>query len=80
MKIKECCECTVNGVPYKDLNNGHKIIAGLKIIKALQKLYLVSAPIFIDNAEAISEGNMPEMDNQMILLVVSNDKKIKTEV
>lgn len=78
--LKECCECTVNGVPYKDLNNGHKIIAGLKIIKALQKLYLVSAPIFIDNAEAISEGNMPEMDNQMILLVVSNDKKIKTEV
>lgn len=78
--LKECCECTVNGVPYKDLNNGHKIIAGLKIIKALQKLYLVSAPIFIDNAEAISEGNMPEMDNQMIMLVVSNDKKIKTEV
>lgn len=77
--LKECCECTVNGVPYKDLNNGHKIIAGLKIIKALQKLYLVSAPIFVDNAEAISDGNMPEMNNQMILLSVSNDKKLRIE-
>lgn len=78
--LKECCECTVNGVPYSSLNNGHKIIAGLKIIKALQELYGVSAPIFIDNAEAISDGNMPQMDCQMILLSVSNDISMRIEV
>lgn len=78
--LRECCECTVNGVPYSDLNNGHKIIAGLEIIKALQQLYGVSAPIFIDNAEAISKGNMPRMDCQMIMLVVSSDKNLRVEV
>lgn len=78
--LKECCECTANGVPYSSLNNGHRIAAGLKIIKALQELYGVSAPIFVDNAEAISNGNLPQMSNQMILLAVGNDKKLRIEV
>lgn len=78
--LKETCECTVDGVPYSSLNNGHRIIAGLKIIKALQKLYGVYAPIFVDNAEAISDGNMPDMDNQIIMLVVSSDKNMRIEV
>lgn len=34
--LKETCECTVNGVPYSSLNNGHRIIAGLDIIWAVQ--------------------------------------------
>lgn len=55
-----------------DLNNGHKIIAGLDIISSLSALYGVSAPIFIDNAEAISEGNLPNMDCQLILLKVAS--------
>ena len=78
--LKECCECTVNGVPYSSLNNGHRIVAGLKIIKALQELYGVSAPIFVDNAESVNDFNFPKMDSQLILLTVSNDKKLKIEV
>ena len=75
--LKECCECTVNGVPYSTLNNGHRIVAGLKIIKALQELYGVSAPIFVDNAESVNDFNFPKMDSQLILLAVSNDKKLR---
>ena len=75
--LKECCECTVNGVPYSSLNNGHRIVAGLKIIKALQELYGVSAPIFVDNAESVNDFNFPKMYSQLILLAVSNDKKLK---
>ena len=78
--LKECCECTVGGVPYSSLNNGHRIVAGLKIIKALQELYGVSAPIFVDNAESVNDFNFPKMDSQLILLAVSNDKKLKIEV
>lgn len=78
--LKETCELTVNGVPYGSLNNGHRIIAGLQIIKALQGLYDVRMPIFTDNAESINDFNMPEMDCQMILLKVSEDEKIKVEV
>lgn len=78
--LKETCELTVNGVPYSSLNNGHKIIAGLKIIKALQDLYDVRMPIFVDNAESINDFNMPNMDCQLVLLKVSDDKELKVEV
>ena len=78
--LKETCECTVNGVPYSSLNNGHRIIAGLHICKALSKLYGIKCPVFIDNAEAISEGNMPELDTQVIAMYVTDDKELKIEV
>ena len=77
--LKETCECTVNGVPYSSLNNGHRIIAGLDIIRSLSDLYEVSAPVFIDNSEAISGGNFPEMDAQMIHLAVTDDKELIVE-
>lgn len=74
--MKECCECTVNGVPFSTLNSGHRIVAGLDIINSLSELYGVSAPIFIDNAESVNEFNLPEMDTQMILLSVTGDKEL----
>lgn len=77
--IKECCELTVNGVPYSDLNNGHRIIAGLDIISTLSELYGIEAPIFIDNAESINEYKLPEIKSQTILLRVSDSKTLKVE-
>ena len=78
--VKEVCECTVNGVPYGSLNNGHRIIAGLQIIKALQKLYGAYLPIFIDNAESVNDFNLPDMDCQLIKLKVSDDNSLRIEV
>ena len=78
--LKETCECTVNGVPYSSLNNGHKIVSGLCICKALSKLYDIKCPVFIDNAEAISDGNIPEMYTQVIAMYVTDDKELKIEV
>ncbi len=78
--MKECCECTVNGVPYSTLNSGHRIIAGLDIIQSLSELYGMTAPIFIDNAESVNEFNVPNMAAQMILLSVSDNKELKVEV
>lgn len=75
--MKETCECTVNGVPYSSLNNGHQIIAGLDIIVSLASLYGVTAPVFIDNAEALNDFNIPDMDGQMVLLKVSDDAELK---
>ena len=74
--MKETCECMVDGVPYGSLNNGHRIVAGLQIIKALQKLYDVQMPIFVDNAESINDFNLPQMESQLILLKVSEDKEL----
>ena len=77
--MKDCCECTVNGVPYSTLNSGHRIVAGLDIIRSLSELYDVSVPIFVDNAESLNEFNVPVMDAQLILLSVSEDKQLKVE-
>lgn len=77
--LKETCECTVNGVPYSSLNNGHRIIAGLDIIRSLSELYGVSAPVFTDNSEAISTGNFPDMDTQIIHLIVTDDNELNVE-
>lgn len=77
--MKDCCECTVNGVPYSTLNSGHRIVAGLDIIRSLSELYGVSVPIFVDNAESLNEFNVPVMDAQLILLSVSEDKQLKVE-
>jgi len=77
--ISETCIATVNGVPFADLNNGMKINAGLDIIKGLQKVKNIKAPIFIDNAESITSYlDLP--DTQFIKLYVSeNDKKLRFE-
>lgn len=78
--IKETCEAEVEGVPFSSLNTGHRILVGLDIINALSELYGVQASIWLDNAESLSEGNLPTMAQQMILLEVSNDKDLKVEV
>lgn len=77
--MKDCCECTVNGVPYSTLNSGHRIVAGLDIIRSLSELYGVSVPIFVDNAESLNDFNVPDMDTQLILLSVSADKQLKVD-
>ena len=77
--LKECCECTVGGVPFSTLNSGHRIIAGLDIIQSLSELYGVTAPIFIDNAESLNEFNVPDMAAQMILLAVDDSRELVVE-
>lgn len=75
--LKETCECTIKGVRKSNLNNGHRIVAGLDIIRSLSNLYEVSCPIFMDNAESVNDFNIPDMDTQMIYLTVTDDKELK---
>ncbi len=74
----ECCDTLVNGVPFADVNNAHKIIAGLDIIKTLSKFYNITAPIFIDNRESINE--LCNIDAQVISLIVTEDPELRIEV
>ena len=77
--IKDCCECSVNGINYSDLNNGHRLAAGLDIIATLNEIYGVYCPIFTDNAESVNDFNLPKMKDQMICLYVSEDKQLKVD-
>lgn len=78
--ISECCECTYNGVPFSVLNTGHRIAAGIDIVRTLSEIYGISAPLFVDNAEAINEVNIPKTETQLVLLSVTEDKEISVEV
>lgn len=74
------CEPLVNGQAYSSaLNSGHKILTELDIIHALQRIYDVSVPVFLDNAERINDFNIPEMDCQLITLSVTEDPILKAE-
>lgn len=78
--LEDCCDVTVNGVPYSSgLNNGARVNAGIDIINALSRHCGVHAPLFIDNAESVSR--LERADTQAIRLVVSeHDKELRCEL
>ena len=79
--LAETADPMVNGVPFNEgLNNAARIAAGLDIINTLSKHYGISLPVFVDNAEAITE--MPEYEDlQVIALYVSaEDKTLRVEL
>lgn len=70
--IEECCETTYKGVPYRSMNNAARINVGLDIINALTSYYKVNAPVFIDNAEAVTDF-LP-VNSQTIKLIVDESE------
>lgn len=77
--LEECCETLYEGVPYSGgLNNAARINVGLDIINTLSEHYGFFAPIFIDNAEAVTK--LIDTKAQTISLVVSEkDKQLRVE-
>ena len=77
--VVETCETLYKGVPYPDLNGAAKINIGLDIINTLSEFYGFSAPIFIDNREAVTR--LIDTKAQVISLIVSEkDKKLRVEI
>lgn len=77
--LNEVCETLDKGVPYSSgLNKANKINVGLDIINTLSAYYGIQAPIFVDNAEAVTK--FIDVDTQFITLVVSEkDKQLRVE-
>lgn len=76
--VEECCETTYKGVPYRSMNNAARMNVGLDIINALTKFYNVTAPVFIDNAEAVTD--FIKCNSQTIKLFVDADFKELTMI
>lgn len=76
--IEECCETLYQGVPYSSLNNGARINIGLDIINTLSEHYGFTAPIFVDNAEAVTQL-IPTRAQVISLIVSEPDKKLRVE-
>ena len=78
--LNEVCEATVNGVEYSSgLNTSARVKADIDIINALSNHFGYSLPVFIDNAEGINKGNVPETIGQRIELHVAEESDLKVE-
>lgn len=76
--ITEVCDTTYNGVPYSDLNHGARLNIGLDIINTLAEHYRFVAPVWIDNAEAVT-AILPTRGQQVRLIVSAADKTLRVE-
>lgn len=74
--VRPTCQLTMHGVPYTDLSNSEKILAGLECVRAMQRHTSVHAPIVIDNCESVNRFP-DDIGCQMILLYVSTDRELK---
>ena len=75
--IADTCEAMKDGIPYSDLNNGSKVNVGIDVANSLSKHYGVSVPLFIDNAESVTE--IMNTTGQSIKLYVSaEDKELRS--
>lgn len=74
--VEDRCDVVYEGVPYTSVNNGMKINLGIDIINTLSMAYGVKVPLFVDNAESVT--NLEACGSQIIRLVVSdNDKELR---
>lgn len=71
--LEECCDVVYEGVPYQSLNNGARINIGIDIIRTISKAEGTSVPLWVDNAEAVTD--LWTTGGQMIRLVVDGRKK-----
>lgn len=80
--LDETCETLINSngawVPWTDANNAGRINSGIDIINTLSAHYGTSAPMFVDNAEAVNA--LIPSEAQIISLLVSKDENLKVEV
>ena len=73
--VRPTCQLTLHGVPFPDLSNSEKILAGLECVRAMQRHVKVHAPVIIDNCESVNR--FPDgIGCQMILLYVSTDQQL----
>lgn len=76
--VEDRCDVVYDGVPYININSGAKINVGIDIINTLSRAYGVTVPLFVDNAESVT--NLEKSECQIIRLVVSeNDKKLRCD-
>lgn len=76
--VEETCETLLNGVPWPSINGAGKIQVGLDIINTLANHYGFAPPVFVDNAESVT--NIPPTKGQQIRLIVSAaDKTLRVQ-
>lgn len=69
----ETCKMICNGVNYFDgLNYSDKILCDIDLLRGLQALNGLNLPIFVDNSESINTTRLPNTEQQMLVLRVTD--------
>lgn len=64
---------------FSGLNRSDQILCEVDLVCGLQKLNNLNLPVWVDNSEAVNADRLPEIEQQMIVLEVSNEP-LKVEV
>lgn len=70
---KEICQAIINGVPYEQQNTATRVNAGIDICNGFSQAYGVSVPLFIDNAESVTD-TLPTNGQSIKLTVVAGSE------
>ena len=70
---KEICQAIIDGVPYEQQNTATQFNAGIDICNGFGKAYQVAAPLFIDNAESVTD-TLPTNGQSIKLTVVAGSE------
>lgn len=71
--VDDCRVLDAEGVDFRVTNTASKIRCGIDISLAVQKHFGLQLPLFVDDADLVNESNMPNIDNQLIKLIVTDD-------
>lgn len=77
-EIKDKFEVLYDGKEFGKLSGSERIKAGLEVSNLLMNVSKMQIPVFVDDAESIN--NIPELNTQMIVIKVTEDKEIKVKV
>ncbi len=79
--VKAACEILYDGIPYStNLNTGFKVLAGADIALTLQKFYNVSAPLFVDSCESVSDINSKISSDSQLVFIRHDESEKKLKV
>lgn len=72
---KEICQAIINGIPYDQQNRATQVNAAIDIVNGFAKAYEVSLPLFIDNAESVTD--IIPTNGQCITMTVVKNKQLE---
>lgn len=72
---KEICQAIINGVPYDQQNRATQVNAAIDIVNGFARAYDVSLPLFIDNAESVTD--IIPTNGQCITMTVVKNKQLE---
>lgn len=69
-ELNDICSVSIDGVDINTTNTADRVIAGCDIAEAFMDKYGIIAPIIIDNAEQVTDDNIPQTEGQLVLMYV----------